>query len=363
MKMAKHSIVNTLVSVLIILLAINILMSTMAGKEFSKKLDNRIESMKPAEISIIKISSDCSDCSDISSAVNILKSGNVKILDEKEVAYKDAADLINEYNIERLPTFIVKGNSSKLSTQGFEKVNDALVFKNNKAPYFNTKNSMVEGLVSLRIIKEESCKECTDLSILKTQLESIGVKIKEFMTLNKNEAKDLISEYGISKLPTILVSKDLSAYEISKIWSNVGIINQDGTFVMTKTSPPYYDLTDNKVKGLIKLDIVYDKNCLECQDKSLQESALKSLGISFISVNVYDINENQGRDSIKKYAITQIPASIMSPDVSVYEGLDEIWQQVGTIEQDGSYVLRKADLFGSYKDLKTGEVVKKELEQ
>lgn len=356
--MAKNNL-QILTIILIILLAVNILISTLAGKEFSKKLDAKLEASKPTKISIIKILSNCKDCFDITNAINAIKSGNVNVTEEIELKLEDAKELISKYNIDKLPAFIIKAdNISKLSNNGFEIVNDALVFKNIKAPYYNIKNSQVEGLVDVQIIREESCKECFDLSFLKTQMERAGVKINSLLTLDANDAKEIIQKYNINRLPTMLVSKELSAYDIAKAWLNVGIVNPDGSFLLTKTSPPYYDLNDNKIKGLVTLSVIYDKNCNECQDKALQETALKSLGITFTDKKEYDIDSIEGRNLIKKYAITKLPSSIMSPDASVYDGIDQIWQQVGTKETDGAYILRNANLLGSYKDLKTGEVIK-----
>ena len=360
--MTKKDYISTIVIVLIIILAINILVSTLAGNELSKKLDAKIEASKPAQISIIKILSDCKDCFDLSPIITAIKSGNVKVTEEIALGYKEANEFIQKYNIDKLPTVIIKGDINKLSKNGFETVNDALVFKNTKAPYYGLKNNQVEGLVEVTIINNKACDKCSDLSFLKMQLEKAGIKISNYQILDYNEkdAKEIINKYQIKKLPTMLISKDLVVYDLAKAWVNVGIVNDDGSYLLTKAQPPYYDLTDNKIKGLVTLSVIYDSNCKDCQDKSLQENALKSIGISFVEKKEYDVDSTEGRDLIKKYAITKLPASIMSSDVSAYDGIDKIWQQVGTKETDGFYVLRNADLLGSYKDLKTGQVVKKE---
>lgn len=364
--MTKKDYVNILLVVLIILLSINILISTLAGKEFSKKLDVKIEASKPALISITKITADCSDCSSIDLSIQNLKSGNVNITDEKEFNFKtsEAKELISRYNIKTLPTFIVTSeNLSKLSTVSYEKVNDALVFNNIKPPYYDIKQNKIIGLVKVTLLKADNCEKCTDISFIKTQLEKVGVKITEYNELSQNEAKELISKYNIENLPNLIVSNDLSVYEISKAWSTLGEVTDDGSFIITKLQPPYYSLKDKTIKGLISLKTVFDISCTECQDKSLQETALKSIGLFFDNKKEVDSNSNEGRDLIKKYAITKLPATILSKETADYSGIGSIWAQVGTVETDGSFILRNADLLGNYKDLKTGEVVKKAAEE
>ncbi|MBI4154851.1 hypothetical protein HY498_02075 [Candidatus Woesearchaeota archaeon] len=357
----KRDYVNILINVLIIFLVFNIIVSLLAGSELSRKLDLRIEAAKPVQISIIKISADCPDCFDLTPVINSIKSGNVNVTEEKEIKFEDAKEIIEEYKITKLPTFLIKGDIEKLPKQGFENVSNVLVFRNVMAPYFDVKDKQIEGLVKIKVISVKSCDKCIDLSFIKLQLEKVGVKIDSYETfdMNAKEAKEIIEEYKITKLPTMLVSKDFGVYDIVKAWSSIGIKNDDGSYLLTKVQPPYYDLAENVVKGLVNLFVIYDKNCLECQDKSLQKTALKSLGISFVNENEYDVDSKEGRDLIKKYGVTKLPATILSKEASTYEALLQVWSQVGTIEGDGSYILRKADLLGSYKDLSTGEVVKK----
>ena len=363
--MTKKDYVSILLIVLIILLSINILISTLAGKEFSKKLDLKIEVSKPALISITKIiSKDCPDCYSLDLAIQNLKSGNVNITDEKELTQDEAKDLILKYNIKILPTFVVTSdNLSKLSISGYEKVNDALVFANVKPPYYDIKQNKINGLVKLTFIKADNCEKCTDISFIKTQLERVGVKITEYNELTQNEAKDLILKYNIENLPNMIVSNDLSAYEISKAWSSLGEVADDGSFIITKIQPPYYSIKDKTIKGLISLKTIFDPNCTECQDKSLQETALKSIGLFFDTKKELDSDSSEGRDLIKKYAITKLPATVLSKETADYSGIGSIWAQVGTVEEDGSFILRNADLLGNYKDLKTGDVVKKAVEE
>jgi hypothetical protein len=286
----------------------------------------------------------------------------VNVTEEKLININEfeAKELASRYKIDKLPVVMIRGDIDKIQLKGYESFNDTLVFRDIKAPYYDLKDGQVKGLVKVTIIKPRDCDKCTDLGIIKTQLENVGVKINEYKTLQEDEeeAKNIIGKYGIDRLPTMLVSKDLAVYEIAKAWLNVGTITDDGNYLLTKMQPPYYDLKEKKIKGLVNLNVVYDKGCLECQDKVLQENALKSIGIFFADKKEYDLNENGGRELIKKYGITKLPIVVMSKEASDYNGIDQLWKQAGTREEDGSYVLRNAELFGTYKDLKSGEVVK-----
>ncbi len=57
---------------------------------------------------------------------------------------------------------------------------------------------------------------------------------------------------------------------------------------------------------------------------------------------------------IAKYSVEKVPTVILGGDLEIYEGFDAVWEQVGTIEEDGSYVFRELDVLGQqivYKDL------------
>jgi hypothetical protein len=60
---------------------------------------------------------------------------------------------------------------------------------------------------------------------------------------------------------------------------------------------------------------------------------------------------------VSKYQIKAVPTMLISGEVGEYKNLTSIWEQVGTVAGDGTYVFTKAELMGTYKDLSKNKVV------
>ena len=69
--------------------------------------------------------------------------------------------------------------------------------------------------------------------------------------MSSKEGKALIAEYGIEKVPTILIKGDAGAYpSLVKAWKSVGTVEQDGTYVFRKLEiikKTYKDLATGEV--------------------------------------------------------------------------------------------------------------------
>ena len=117
------------------------------------------------------------------------------------------------------------------------------------------------------------------------------------------------------------------------------------------------DITEKKVKGLVTLTLLDDKSCIECYNVSLHKLVLDRFNMYIEDERMVDITDSEGKYLINKYSITQVPTIILSGEVSEYTALTNIWDQVGTVEEDGSYVFRKLEVMGTYKDLTADKVV------
>ncbi len=117
------------------------------------------------------------------------------------------------------------------------------------------------------------------------------------------------------------------------------------------------DITEKKVKGLVTLTLLDDKSCTECYNVSLHKLVLDRFNMYIEDERMVDITDSEGKYLINKYSITQVPTIILSGEVSEYTALTNIWDQVGTVEEDGSYVFRKLEVMGTYKDLTADKVV------
>ena len=116
-------------AVLFLILVFN--MVTMYGidREIDSLLQKKAEREKPAKISVTLLKDEkCSQCFDTTQMMSSLKQKNVDIQKEDELRFQDAAQLISQYQIRRIPAVIVTGEVDKISLAEFKQSGDALVF-------------------------------------------------------------------------------------------------------------------------------------------------------------------------------------------------------------------------------------------
>lgn len=361
----KINLPLTLSVILALVLLINIGLIANVNKVLSKTIEEQKEKNKPSEISLtILKNSNCRDCFDINKIVETIKSNNVKIIEEKELEYnsEEARNLISKYNIEKIPTILVFGQIDITGDMGLINKEDALVFEDLQPVYLDLYVNKEVGRVTSTYIKDSSCKDCSDLSSLITQLIRTGVLISKENTLEVNEAQDLIKKYNIMKIPTIIFSSDLGAYtqnsQILGIWQQIGSIEDDGSYIVREVPPPYKDLNANKVVGLVEAIYLNDKSCDKCYNVSLHKPILLRFGVFISKESTFDISSSEGKNLIDKYKIIKVPTILMNNEAIYYPSLIEAWKQVGSIESDNSYVFRNLDILQvPYKDLNTNKVV------
>jgi len=208
-------------------------------------------------------------------------------------------------------------------------------------------------------ILAQSCADCFDVAQVENAIGQLNVKTSEkTLDFASAEAKQLISKYGIKKIPTMLITGETGKAAIS-FWSQIGTIESDGTLVM-RFGAPYVDTSSGMEIGKAELINIADKSCGACYNVSMQENILKSsFGFVFSGIKVYDISSAEGTRLTSLYNITKVPTILISPDAKYYDGLQGIWKQVGTIESDGWYVFRdmKALNGAVYKDLSLNKIV------
>lgn len=329
-----------------------------------KEIAEAEQALKPAEIklSMIKDSS-CDDCLDISLVADAIKAKNVKITKEESIELSKAGNLIDKYNIDKVPIVIVTGETDKVSLEGFEKKGDALVFRPLVPPYIDVKTNKVIGRVFSTIVKDSSCEKCIDLGIVITGLKQTGMSIvsESVVERDSDKGKELIKKYNIEKLPTVILSKDFGAYgsEISGNWDQLGTIEEDGSYVTRLENPPYLDLATNKVRGLVSLTSLIDATCENCYEPDdLHKPILSRMGVVLEEDTRLDVSSAEGKALVDKYSIEGVPTIILEGDAEAYSILVKAWEDVGTVEDDGAYVFRNLDAIGQvYKDLAKDEVI------
>lgn len=213
--------------------------------------------------------------------------------------------------------------------------------------------------LKVTIITKKDCKECWDVNLLLDAIKQGNVKIKGTKTLNIEDksTKKIIDQYKITKVPTILVSGDLNKdANMKQLWTALGEII-DGTFVFRQVIPPYIDVATRELKGKITLTYLTDDSCKECYNVHLHDNALQNLAITPGTTKTIDISSAEGKALVSKYQIKAVPTMLISGEVGEYKNLTSIWEQVGIVAGDGTYVFTKAELMGTYKDLSKNKVV------
>lgn len=317
------------------------------------------------ELKLTVVRADCEKCINATLAAKIIKEAPIfKIISEEFIEYEsdEGKALIAKYDIKRLPAFILRGDNTQFDLPNFDKKQDALVFAETPAPYFDIESGEVKGVVDINIIVDPDCSDCFDISMLAKNLKAYGIVFGEEKTLpfDSKEGKELILKYNIKSIPTVIFSDDALEYEqISSVWDEVGTTEDDGMLVLRKVNPPYLDIESGDVKGIVDLTFLTDKSCDECFDpQMLKDMFEQQIAMKFRSVESFDVSSDEGKKLIGDYGITKVPTIIMSEGAGEYPGITGVWSQIGIV-QDGKYVLTKLDMTQGivYKDLESGKIV------
>jgi len=370
-KRAKLNLGDVFIGLVIligIILIFNIFLAFNLNKGIKENASAAQEKLKPARIEVVFIkNSKCPECFDISQIASHLKSANANITKQSSVEFdtKEGRNMISRYKIQKIPAAVITGDIDKLNIQGLEKRDNALVLANIELPYTDAATGAVEGRVTMYILKDPSCQKCNDLISLISQIKATGVRISEQknITITSAEGQELVKKYNIGFAPTIILSKDASAYPIiQQAWLQIGSKESDGSYVLRGgiqyPALPFINLSTGRLRGLVDIIYITDKSCPECYDARQHKQILEnSFGMKFEKEDTYDIRDATGKELIAKYSIAQVPTAILSDEVGIYPS-SQLLKQFYTVEEDSFYVFRNASIVGTYRDLATNEIVK-----
>ncbi len=301
---------------------------------------------------------DCFDSTVFGAAIKQLPKVNVS---EQYVEYNstEGKKLIADYNLTRLPAAIITGETQNISLPNFLKKDDTYYFTDTPQPYYDVAQKKVVGRISVIYIKNSACPLCFDITEFGEQLGQAGVVVASEKTVDATSAEGMaiINKYNISLLPSMIMSPEAIHYAvIAQVWPMVGSIEPDNMLVLRSANPPYYSFDDKKVHGMVLATLVSDESCDECYDAKMHKDMLEqSFGVSFRDAKTVDVSSYAGKELVKKYNITLVPTILLDKEAGAYQSLVEAWEQVGSVESDGTYVFRKVDLLigVTYKDLET----------
>lgn len=207
----------------------------------------------------------CSTCIDPKLTIDAYKKAGVKITDQNEVVWNspEGQKIIDQYKITKLPTFIlspdidfydnVKSNWANIGTVEKDKT---YVARTLFLPYRDLGKGQIVGLVDLIYLTDSSCADCYKVQDVQKPIltKGYGVAIRSERTIDvaSLEGKNLVAQYNITKVPTILLSPEAEQYpNIKSVWKSVGIVGSDGWYIFTGLnqlgSIIYKDLSNNQV--------------------------------------------------------------------------------------------------------------------
>lgn len=191
------------------------------------------------------------------------------------------------------------------------------------------------------IVITTKCEDCFDINAVVDMVKTSGVNITKKIETNfaTTEAKEYISKYGIEKVPTLIITGE---YDKSKSlmfkFKDLGEEKQD-SFVITSIAPPFVETATGKTRGKVSLVRLEKYDCSECIDLTPLIDNLEKAGIMF-EQKMVDVDSEEGKKLVSKYDVKKVPTIIMDQEAEVYPIIEQVWNQVGSIEDDGSYVLQ-----------------------
>ena len=238
-----------------------IVLNILTNSTVNAKIAEQKEANRPANLEAVIITdAACPDCFDSAKVLGNLEKLNIKVAkkDFLDKATPAAAELIQKYQIKKLPAFILtgeidKGNDLKaaLSQIGVTK-NNAFIYEPTGGPYVLAATGEVKGRTSLLLITDITCAACYDVTQHELILGQFGINAASKVVDYKSaEGKNVVAKYGIKLIPTFVLTGDVKEFpKLESIWSEVGTVAWDGALIFRKGVPfmgTYRDLSAGKI--------------------------------------------------------------------------------------------------------------------
>ena len=368
----NHNLIYALLAVVVILSVVNLATLTAKNQSLSAALIAGKENTRPADLSVIKLAdSNCKDCFNIDNVLSDLKSKNVKVISEETIGLSDRSkELARNFRITKLPTLIVSGEVKKpgiesLWKNGWELKSvdgkEYAVYTNTLPPFVSTETGEVIGRVSVTHIVDSTCQDCQDLFGLTDFLrKQAGVVFSEnnIYEYNSPDGVTSINRFNIQRIPAVVFSRNILEYpSVREVWASLNVTEKNGFFALHAQTPPYRDTKSGELSGFVSVIYLTDNSCKNCYNVSINKQIVSRF-LAAKDEKTVDLNSTEGAELVEKYRIEKLPIILLSPDAKEYAEFSAAWEQVGSVEGDGWFVMRKPEILGSYKDLTTkSEVV------
>ena len=297
-------------------------------------------------VRIIGIGGECKECFDLALIEKSLPE-NTAVKSKEILAYNSekGRELIKKYAIKSVPAMVVvSGDINKLGLDsGIFSVSKGYAVFDKPVPYVDLSSGEIMGLVELKEIRDGKCLDCSSLAGLKTQIEGLGIKIKDYRIIEESseEGKNLIKENGLIFVPSLLASRELEKYWwiFDKIKSS--FTSKANYYVFNNPIAPFKDIRTGKIKGKVNATYVTDNNCNDCYNVTSLKAIFQNIGVYINNERYVDVSSVEGKALLAKYNLTAIPTLILSKEISDYP-IEELLKEVGTFE-NGEFVFRNLE--------------------
>jgi hypothetical protein len=199
-----------------------------------------------SNISLIYVKSDCEVCFNLSAQVPNFEANDIHVYSYREVDYRDAKDIIEQYGITVVPSLVIEGEIHGFpSALGEEtKFNGELVVPA-PLPNLNLSTGEVQGVVSVTYLKDLSCDYCSDPYSYRLNLKFSGVYIEQEknLSIDSAEGRELIKKYGIEIVPTAIITGLKPYSRLTDNWDYYGTVEEDGAYVLRELEAMHVNYT------------------------------------------------------------------------------------------------------------------------
>jgi len=255
-------------AVILAIAAVILVVWYLAARFWLKSSASGVETAPIASAKVYVVSARaCGDqCWDTGLFLEALIGQGIKIVDQKSYSiggwwpFNRGDKLAEEFQISKLPTVIVEftGQDQPDINNFFSPtlgsvINGKFVLTKILAPYYDLAEKKLKGSIKVTYLADQSCAECYDVKKHETALKNLGVMTdgSETIDVSSVAGQALVNQYKITKVPTVIVSGEVSEYAVlTQAWGDVGIIAADGAYIFTDVDlmgDSYKDLTTGKV--------------------------------------------------------------------------------------------------------------------
>ena len=211
------------------------------------------------EVTAVVINPDeCKKCYNSGFLISQLQQSGIVIQKIETKKQSEAWDLIIKYNIQKLPAIILSEGLGEYTSlvQAWSQLgvikDNSYVVTTLPPPYLDLQSGQIKGLVKVTYLTDKTCTTCYDVMNHKQVMQRFGVEIDkdEIVDISSTIGKQLITKYKITKVPIVIFSKDISAYDsFIQVLSTVSEKQTDGSVVFTNPEVMgiYKDIIANKI--------------------------------------------------------------------------------------------------------------------